>query len=140
MDLTKALNKKTKEGDVAATFFVRGKKVLIGLKKYTDKEWENVLVWTPPSGRSKNGETLEETARHKAKQEVNITDFTFTDYLGIVPGAKRGDKVYLFMAKTSQEPQMMQSSVMTEWKWCPIDEVPSNFINPEALELLKKSV
>ena len=69
-------------------------------------------------------------------EEVGIDDLIITKYLGSVPGAKEGDIVFVFRAETSQEPKLMEPEKFSEWKWCKISEIPSNFINPEALKLI----
>lgn len=34
----------------------------------------------------------------------------------------------------------MEPEKFSEWKWCDIDEIPENFINPPALELARKYI
>lgn len=138
MNLSEALNKKSVKGDIAVVFIVRDGKLLIGLRNYTAKDWRDISVWTVPGGHCEPGEDFEEAARREAKEEVNLDDLVFTKFLGVVPGAKEGDTVYAFQADTKEEPEIMERDLFSEWKWCPLSEVPSNFINPEALNLLKK--
>ncbi len=137
MDLESILNKKSVKDDISAVFIVKDGKLLIGLRNYKAKDWRDVSVWTVPGGHCEEGETFEQAARRETVEEVGITDLKFTEYLGVVPGAKEGDTVYVFKADTNQEPKLMEPDSFSEWKWCSISEIPSNFINPQALDLLK---
>ena len=122
--------------DVPVAFIIKDNKVLIGLRNYTPDKWKTVSVWTVPGGRCDKGETLETTLRREVSEEVGIDDLRIIKYLGIVPGVKEGDVVYVFKAETSQEPKLMELEKFSEWKWCPISEIPANFINPKSLKLL----
>lgn len=137
MDISK-LKEVAKPHDIAVVFIVKNGKLLIGLRNYTAKDWRDISVWTVPGGHCEDGETFEQAARREAQEETGINDLKFTDYLGVVPGAKEGDTVYVFSADTQMEPKLMEPDNFTEWKWRLLDEIPSNFINPEALKLLKK--
>lgn len=120
-------------------FIFKDDKLLIGLRNYTPDKWKKISVWTGPGGRCDDGETLETTLRRETAEEVGITDLKITDYLGAVPGAKEGDTVFVFKAETNQEPRLMEPEKFSEWKWCPITEIPDNFINPAALKLISKN-
>jgi ADP-ribose pyrophosphatase YjhB (NUDIX family) len=122
--------------DAPVAFIFKGDKLLIGLRNYTPDKWKKISVWTAPGGRCDEGETLETTLRREVEEEVGITDLKIIKYLGTVPGAKEGDVVYVFKAETNQEPKLMEPEKFSEWKWCPISEIPANFINPAALKLL----
>lgn len=122
--------------DVPIAFIFKNDKLLIGLRNYTPDKWKTISVWTAPGGRCDGSETLEITLRREVMEEVGITDLKITQYLGTVPGAKEGDVVYVFKAETNQEPKLMEPEKFSEWEWCPISEIPANFINPESLKLL----
>lgn len=121
-----------------SAFILRDDKLLIGLRNYTPDKWKEISVWTIPGGRCDDGETLGETLRRETMEEVGITDLKITDYLGEVPGVKEGDIVFAFKAETNQEPRLMEPEKFSEWKWCPISEIPDNFINPAVLKLIRK--
>jgi len=131
------LQKIGSEKDAPVAFILKDNRLLMGLRNYTPDKWKNISVWTAPGGRCNSGETLETTLRREVFEEVGINDLVITKYLGVVPGAKEGDTVYVFKAETKQEPKLMEPEKFSEWKWCPISEIPSNFINPKALELIK---
>jgi len=134
--LESILQKKGDDKDVPVAFIFKNDKLLIGLRTYTPDKWKAISVWTAPGGRCNNGETLETTLKREVSEEVGIDDLIITKYLGSVPGAKEGDIVFVFRAETSQEPKLMEPEKFSEWKWCKISEIPSNFINPEALKLI----
>ncbi len=118
-------------------FVFKGNMILIGLRNYTPDKWKAISVWTVPGGRCDDGETLEQALRRELKEEVGISELDITEFLGEVPGAKWGDKVCVFKAITQQEPRLMEPTKFSEWKWTKISDVPNNFINPEALKLIK---
>lgn len=130
------LQKKGGNKDVPIAFIFKNKRMLIGLRNYTPDKWKDVSVWTAPGGRCDNNETLETTLRREVLEEVGIGDFKITEYLGSVPGAKEGDIVFVFKAETIQEPKLIEPEKFSEWKWCKVSEIPTNFINPNALELI----
>jgi len=135
-NLKSILQKKGNDKDVPVAFIFKNDKLLIGLRNYTPDKWKAISVWTAPGGRCDNGETLETTLRREVSEEVGIDDLKITQYLGKVPRAKEGDVVFVFKAETSQEPKLMEPAKFSEWKWCKISEIPSNFINPNSLKLI----
>lgn len=131
-----ALQKVGNNKDVPIAFIFKENELLIGLRNYTPDKWKNISVWTVPGGRCDDGETMEITLRREVLEEVGINDLKITKYLGSVPGAKKGDIVFVFKAETTQEPKLIEPEKFSEWKWCKVSEIPSNFINPEALKLI----
>lgn len=136
MDLKEILGTKSKKDDIAACFVIRNGKMLIGLRNYKASEWKDFSVWTVPGGHCEEGETFEDTLRREALEECDIKELQITSYLGVVKGAKEGDTVYVFMGKTDEEPKLMEPDNFSEWKWCEVSDIPSNFINTEALKLI----
>lgn len=126
--------------DVPVVFIFKGKKLLIGLRNYTSDKWKRISVWTVPGGRCDAGETLELALKREVLEEVSIDDLRKINYLGSVPGAKKGDIVYVFKAETNQEAKLMEPEKFAKWKWSSVSGIPSNFINPKALELIKTKV
>ena len=131
------LQKIGSEKDVTVAFIFKDNRLLIGLRNYTPDKWKKISVWTAPGGRCDGNETLEKTLRREVFEEVGISDLKITDYLGKVPGAKKGDVVFVFKAETEEEPKLMEPAKFSAWKWCSVSEIPLNFINPKSLELIK---
>ena len=115
---------------------VRGNKIVTGMRNYTPDKWKTVSVWTIPGGRCDMEEKLETTVRRETEEEVGITDLKFIDFLGVIPGAKEGDVVYLFAGETMQEPENREPHKFSEWGWRETAEIAANFINPAALKLI----
>lgn len=136
-EMTLTLQKIGKNTDIPAAFIIKNGELLIGLRNYTPDKWKEISVWTVPAGRCEENETLEATLKREVSEEVGINDLKIIDYLGTVPGVKEGDTLFVFRAETNQEPQLMEPEKFSEWKWCSISEIPSNFINPKLLELIK---
>ncbi len=124
--------------DCPVAIFIRDGRMLVGLRHYTPEKWKAISVWTVPGGRCENnGETLEETLRREVREEIGVTDFQIVEYIGSLPGAMEGDTVHLFGAETTQEPRNCEEEKFSEWKWIPLDEMPDNFINPPALDVIR---
>ncbi len=138
-NLQEYLNKVGTNKMAAVVFVIRDNKILIGLRNYTADKWKEISVWTAPGGRCDESDTLEQTVKRETQEEVGITDLKISDYLGTVPGAKEGDILFVFKGETSQEPKLMEPEKFSEWKWCDLNEIPENFINPKSLELLSRN-
>lgn len=122
----------SKEGEITicpVAVFIKNGEILSGLRHYTPEKWKNISVWTFPGGRCDTGETIEQTLRREVFEEVGITDFEITEYIGGFPGAKEGDGAPVFICKTDQEPKLMEPEKFSEWRWFIIDQLPENFIN-----------
>lgn len=117
---------------------IRDNKILLGLRHYTPDKWKKISVWTIPGGRSEKGETIGTTLLREAEEEIGVTDLTIESYLGEIEGMKAPDKVLLFKCNTNQEPKLMEPEKFGEWKWFGKDEIPENFVNPRALEIINK--
>jgi len=122
-----------------AAFVVKDRRILIGLRHYTPDKFKKIDLWTTPGGRSEPGETLEQTLRRETAEEAGITDLIIEAYLGDVAGAKAGDTVPIFVCRSPEEPRLMEPEKFSEWRWSLIEDVPPNFINPEALVMARDS-
>lgn len=101
---------------------VRDQKILLGLRHYTMDKWKKISVWTMPGGRCDSKERIETTLRREIQEEVGITDIEIKDFIGEVPGAKKGDTVLIFHCTTKQEIKLMEPEKFSEWRWVPVNE------------------
>lgn len=139
-ELEKRLSEVGNDKICPTAIIVRDGKFLIGLRNYTTDKWKDVSVWTAPGGRCDNGEKIENTLRREVEEETGISDLDISEFIGEVDGAKEGDIVYLFLAGTNQEAKNIEPEKFSGWKWTTVADVPKNFINPKALELIKEKV
>ena len=115
---------------------IRDGSMLIGLRNYTVDKWKEISLWTVPGGRCDEGETIGRALRRETTEETGIERLKITDFIGKMPGAKPGDEFYLFVGSTDEDPRLMEPEKFSEWKWCALNEIPKNFINPTALDLI----
>lgn len=136
--LQERLHERGREHVCPVVVLMKDGKVLIGLRHYTADKWKEISVWTFPGGRCDAGETVEETLRRETGEETGIAELEITAFSGEVPGAKAGDIVYVFMGKTEAEPELREPEKFSEWRWSRIEDIPSNFINPPLLHLVRQ--
>lgn len=117
---------------------MREGKVLLGLRNYKTQQYKDGDFWTTPGGRCDEGEDVETTLRRETEEEIGVKNFEIKKELGVVPGAKEGDSVHVFLCETEEEARLMEPEKFTEWKWFDPQEVPDNFLNPDILEIIKK--
>ena len=103
-------------------------RILLGLREYEDAP----TVWTAPGGSVDDSETLEQAARRETKEETDINDLEFVNYIGEVNAEDR-DPLHVFHCKSSQEPTLVEPEKFAEWRWLPLAKFisgrPENFIN-----------
>ena len=116
---------------------MREGKVLLGLRNYKTQQYKDGDFWTTPGGRCDKGENTEETLRREVEEEIGIKNFKIKKELGIVPGAKEGDEVHVFLCETDEEEKLMEPEKFEEWKWFSPEEIPENFINPDILKIIE---
>lgn len=104
------------------SIMMRDGKILTGYRNYTKDKWKVISVWTTPGGRCDNGEMIEVALRREVEEEVGITDFEITDFIGEVAGMKEGDIVPIFFCTTKQDFKFMEPEKFSEWRWVPIKE------------------
>lgn len=121
-----------------AAIIIRDKKILMGLRHYTQEKWKDITVWTLPGGRSTGKESIETTLRRETKEETGISDLIIIDYIAEVPGAKTEDIVPLFLCETTQKEILMEPDKFSEWKWFDAKNFPKNFINDHARDIILK--
>jgi len=108
---------------------MRGDKVLLGLRNYKTQQYKDGDFWTTPGGRCDEGENVEETLRREVCEEIGIENFEIKKNFGIVPGAKEGDLVHVFLCESGGEAKLMEPEKFEEWKWFNKNEIPKNFLN-----------
>lgn len=134
--LSKVGNKST----CPVVVIVRDGKVLLGHRHYISDKWKDLSVWTTPGGRCDEGETVEQTLRREVFEETGIKNLEIEKYIGNVPGAKEGDDVLIFTGTTKDEPLLMEPEKFSEWNWFKFSEIPLDFINEKAKDLIVRSL
>ena len=136
-ELKKILSKKGNNKTCPMALIFRNDKLLIGLRHYIFGG-KKLSVWTIPGGRCHDGETIEETLKRELAEEIGIANFKIIEFIAEVAGARKGDIVFMFKVETEDEPKLLEPEKFSEWRWSAVSEIPSNFINQEALDLINK--
>jgi len=121
-----------------AGIFMRNGKVLLGLRNHKTQQYKDGDFWTTPGGRCDEGESVEVTLRREVGEEIGVKNFEIKKGLGVVPGAKEGDSVHVFLCETDEEAKLMEPEKFKEWKWFLPNEIPENFLNRDVLKIIKK--
>ena len=116
---------------------MRDGKVLLGLRNYEAKHFVDGDFWTTPGGRCDEGEEIETTLRREVEEEIGVKNFEIKEKLGVVPGAKEGDRVHVFLCETTEKEKLMEPEKFKEWKWFETNEIPDNFINLDILKIIE---
>lgn len=120
-----------------AGIFLKDGKVLLGLRSYEAKHYVDGDFWTTPGGRCDEGEEIETTLRREVEEEIGVKNFEIKEKLGVVPGAKEGDEVHVFLCETTEGEKLMEPEKFKEWRWFDPKEIPDNFINSNILKIIK---
>lgn len=129
------LNLKADPTACTSLFLYKVGRVLYGRRRYTPE----YAVWTTPGGRCNQGETIEENLRRETYEETGITGVLIRRFLGICPGAKEGDTLYVYEGSTPMEPTRMKPEKFSQWRWFDPRATPRGFINPAALKLFHQN-
>jgi ADP-ribose pyrophosphatase YjhB (NUDIX family) len=120
-----------------SSLVIKDNKILLGLRNYTSDKWKTVSVWTTPGGRCDEEEVIGDNLIRETQEETGINDLVIKEYLGLVEGAKEGDKVHVFLCFSNQEPELMEPEKFSKWQWFESAQIPENFINKNILEIIK---
>lgn len=133
-----ALGTKGDRQTAAAAVIARNGRFLAGLRNYKTQQYKDGDFWTTPGGRCDEGETVGEALIRETEEEIGVTDLVVKEFLGVVPGAKDGDRVFLFLCETESEPRLREPEKFKEWKWASPNEVADSFLNPAALDVIRR--
>ncbi len=136
--------KPKKMGTGFGVMVLRDGKVLLG-QRHVDPEKADSLMngegtWTMPGGKLDFGESFEGGAVRELREETGIVvqesdlevislsnDIVPTAHfvtIGLLCKFEPGGDIY------EQEPQVMEPDEITQWKWFPLDELPTPLFKP----------
>jgi 8-oxo-dGTP pyrophosphatase MutT (NUDIX family) len=125
------------QSDACVAFFLARGSVLLGLRR--KDLWRQVNeVWTAPGGKCFPQETLEGCLRREVLEETGITQFRVVRLLGEVQDNIPGSRVHLYLCATLENARLMEPAKFIKWSWHPLSDLPTNFINPHALPVLRR--
>jgi ADP-ribose pyrophosphatase YjhB (NUDIX family) len=136
-ELKNLLSKKGNRKTCPMALIFKNDKLLVGLRHYI-LNGKELPTWTIPGGRCNKGERMGEALKRELAEETGIKNFKITEFVAEVKGASKGDIVFMFKVETDDQPALLEPEKFSEWKWSNLSEIPSNFINQEALTILKK--
>jgi 8-oxo-dGTP diphosphatase len=139
LDSIKLVNKKAKEkiGTGIGIMVLKNGKVLLG-KRHEDpekasSELKGAGTWTMPGGKLHFGESFEQGAIREVIEETGIR---LKDMKLIAINNDQVEGAHFIttglLAETDQEPQVLEPDEITEWRWFPLDNLPSPIYFPSA--------
>lgn len=122
-------------GAGVGVMILKNGEVLLG-QRHEDPEKASSLLdgqgtWTMPGGKLHYGETFEEIAIRETEEETGIKlnrikVICFDNNIG-----KRAQFITAgLLAKTDEEPKVMEPDEITEWQWFDLENLPSPLYPP----------
>ncbi len=115
---------------------LKDNKVLLG-KRHDDPEKADSLLegagkWTMPGGKLHFGETFEEGAIRETKEETGITlkKMKVICINNDIVEKAHFVTIGILCEDFEGEPQVLEPDEITEWKWFPLDKLPSPMYFP----------
>ncbi len=123
---------------------LRDGKVLLGRRHEDPEKADSALhgegTWTMPGGKIDFGMSHVETAVKEVAEEtslvVNPRDLEIIDVSSNIAGDMHFITIGFLCRKFRGEPQVMEPDEIVEWKWFPLDKLPSPVFFPSE-KLLK---
>ena len=123
----------------------RNNKVLLGKRNEDPEKASSELhgesTWTMPGGKIHFGEKIEEAAKRELKEETGVISNTLK--IVSVTNEIRSDAHFVtigFLCEEFEgEPRVMEPQEITEWKWFPLNALPSP-IFPPTMKLLQNYI
>lgn len=115
---------------------LRDGKVLLGKRNddpiKASSELGGQSTWTMPGGKMHFGESIEAAAKRELQEETGIVPRTLK--VVSVTNEITNDKHFVTIGFLCEdfggEPKVMEPEEITEWKWFPIDDLPSPVFPP----------
>jgi len=131
------MTKEKKIGTGIGIMVLKNGKILLG-KRHEDPEKASSELkgegkWTMPGGKLHFGESFEQGAIREVKEE---TEIKLNDIKVIGINNDQVEDAHFItiglLAETNQEPQVLEPDEITEWRWFPLDQLPSPLYFPSA--------
>ena len=133
-----SIKEKKKVGAGFGVMLIRGGKVLLGLRHSDAAKASSALhgegTWTMPGGKMEFGESFEAGGVREVAEETgimlaeeNLEVISLAN--NIVPDA-HFVTIGLLCEKFSGEPKVMEPDEITEWRWFPLDALPTPVFFP----------
>lgn len=130
------MNQKPRVGIGVGVMIIKDGKILLGLRnsdpEKADSELHGEGTWTMPGGKIEFGEEPHETAVREVREETGM--LIKPPRLISVSSEKVPDAHFItlgFLCKDFEgEPKVMEPDEIVEWKWFPLNNLPSNIFEP----------
>lgn len=112
----------------------KNNKILMGSREYKAGDPK----WTYPGGRCEKNETMKESLTREVFEETGIKNFRIKRVVGQKQGVLKTDRVYFIECETDENPKLMEPEKFNEWRWFEINKLPSNIMDQEDINILKR--
>jgi 8-oxo-dGTP diphosphatase len=113
-------------------------KVLLGQRHAdpvkTSSELHGEGTWTMPGGKLHFGESFEEGAKREVMEEtgveIEIKDLEVISLTNDIVRDAHFVTAGMLLKEYPEEPRVMEPDEITQWKWFPLDQLPSPIFPP----------
>lgn len=126
-----------KIGTGIGIMILKNGKILLGKRHEDPEKADSILkgagTWTMPGGKLHFGESFEKGAIREVEEETGII-LNKTEVI-CINNDQVEDAHFIttgLLAETDQEPKVLEPDEITEWKWFPLDNLPSPIYFPSA--------
>lgn len=127
-----------KMGIGVGVMILKDGKILLGQRRFDSIKFGDKLygdrVWTMPGGKLDFGESFEDCAKREVLVDtgviINTKDLEVISLTNDITPEAHFVTIGMLLREYPNESRFMEPNDITEWKWFPLDELPSPLFPP----------